>query len=212
DNSLLFVLGDMATNRQSIVSKSQGLDSSAALSPNGKFLALPLSLDKQVDLYVLDLEKRTKERLSRDRNVESSPTFSPDGASICFVSDRTGRPQLYLVPRQGGNATRLTKGASECVSPDWSPRSNKICFATRKGGQYVIAVLDPSKPGEEPQVVTDAAGDWEAPSWAPDGRHLVCTRKSGTNQDLYIVDTWFHTAIALTKGAKVSLPAWSPAR
>lgn len=212
NNALQIVLVDVANKRQRSVSKSKGLNSSAALSPNGQFLALPLSLDKQVDLYVLDLLAKTKTRITRDRNVESSPTFSPDGKTICFVSDRTGRPQLYLAPMQGGNATRLTKGASECVSPEWSQVSKKICFSTKKNGQYVIAVIDPAKPEEEPQIVTDGAGQWEAPSWAPDGRHVVCTRATGGAQDLYLVDTWYHTAIPLTKGAKVSLPAWAPAR
>ena len=211
-NALKIVLVDLKNNRQRTISSSRGLNASAALSRDGRYVALPLSLGKQVDLYLLDLKEGRRTRLTQDRDVESSPAFSPDGAQICFVSDRTGRPQLYLISTSGGDARRLTKGASECVSPDWSPKSNKLCYSTRVNGQYVVAVMDPSNPQGGHEIVTDAAGNWEAPSWAPDGRHIVCTRSTGGKQDLYMVDTLFHTFQPLTKGARLSLPAWAPAK
>lgn len=212
NNALRIVLVDLKNNRQRTISSSRGLNASAALSRDGRYVALPLSLGKQVDLYLLDLKEGRRTRLTQDRDVESSPAFSPDGAQICFVSDRTGRPQLYLISTSGGDARRLTKGTSECVSPDWSPKSNKLCFSTRVNGQYVVAVMDPSNPQGGHEIVTDAAGNWEAPSWAPDGRHIVCTRSTGGKQDLYMVDTLFHTFQPLTKGARLSLPAWAPTK
>lgn len=212
NNALKIVLVDLKNNRQRTISSSRGLNASAALSRDGRYVALPLSLGKQVDLYLLDLKEGRRTRLTQDRDVESSPAFSPDGAQICFVSDRSGRPQLYLISTSGGDARRLTKGASECVSPDWSPKSNKLCFSTRVNGQYVVAVMDPSNPQGGHEIVTDAAGNWEAPSWAPDGRHIVCTRSTGGKQDLYMVDTLFHTFQPLTKGARLSLPAWAPTK
>ncbi len=212
NNALKIVLVDLKNNRQRTISSSRGLNASAALSRDGRYVALPLSLGKQVDLYLLDLKEGRRTRLTQDRDVESSPAFSPDGAQICFVSDRTGRPQLYLISTSGGDARRLTKGASECVSPDWSPKSNKLCYSTRVKGQYVVAVMDPSNPQGGHEIVTDAAGNWEAPSWAPDGRHIVCTRSTGGKQDLYMVDTLFHTFQPLTRGARLSLPAWAPAK
>lgn len=212
NNALKIVLVDLKNNRQRTISSSRGLNASAALSRDGRYVALPLSLGKQVDLYLLDLKEGRRTRLTQDRDVESSPAFSPDGAQICFVSDRTGRPQLYLISTSGGDARRLTKGASECVSPDWSQKSNKLCYSTRVNGQYVVAVMDPSNPQGGHEIVTDAAGNWEAPSWAPDGRHIVCTRSTGGKQDLYMVDTLFHTFQPLTRGARLSLPAWAPAK
>ncbi|MGN0866437.1 MAG: hypothetical protein ACI4SG_02005 [Oligosphaeraceae bacterium] len=211
-SALQILLMDLGNKRQRIISSSRGLNASADLSPDGRKVALPLSLGKQVDLYLLDLSTGTRSRLTEDKEVESSPVFSPDGTQVCYVSDRRGRPQLYLRSLNGGDATRLTRSSAECVSPDWSPRSGKICFSTRVGGQYVVAVLDPAHPEEEPEIVTEAAGQWEAPSWAPDGRHIVCTRATGGSQDLYVVDTLLHTFQALTKGARLSLPAWAPAR
>lgn len=211
-SALNIILVDILKDRQRIVSSARGLNSSATLFRNGRILALSLSMGKQVDLYTIDLATGRRSRLTQDRNVESSPVFSPDGRELCFVSDKSGRAQLYLIPTEGGTARRLTQSTSECVSPDWSAVSNQICFSMRtSGGQYVIAVLDMKKPDATPVIITKAAGNWEAPSWAPDGRHIVCTRQSGKNQDLYILDSWHHTFQQLTTGARVSLPAWAPA-
>ena len=210
-SALNIVLVDIANDRQRVVSSARGLNSSAALSRSGRTLALSLSLGKQVDLYTIDLANGKRSRLTQDRNVESSPVFSPDGKEICFVSDKSGRAQLYLIPAEGGSARRITPGARECVSPDWSAVSNMLCFSMRTAsGQYVVAVLDMKKPDATPVVITEAAGNWEAPSWAPDGRHIVCTRQSGKDQDLYILDSWHHTFQQLSSGRRVSLPAWAP--
>ncbi|MBO7741976.1 MAG: PD40 domain-containing protein [Victivallales bacterium] len=210
--ALNIVLMDIANQRQRIVSSARGLNASPSLSRDGRTLLLPLSFGKQVDLYEIDLSTGKRTRITNDRDVESSPCFSPDGQEICFVSDRSGRPQLYRM-RRGGKAQRLQLGGGEAVSPDWSAFSNKLCYATRNSaGQYVVAVLDMADPDAAPMVVTQAAGNWEAPSWAPDGRHIVCTRKTGHKQELYIVDSWLRTFQQLSSGTGYSLPAWCPAR
>ncbi|NLF93930.1 MAG: hypothetical protein GX564_08580 [Oligosphaeraceae bacterium] len=211
-NSLSVVLMDTVQKRQRVVSHSKGLNASASLSPTGQFLALALSQDRRVDLYVKNLSDNSMRRLTSDVSVESSPCWSPDGQTICYVSDKLGRPQLYLVSVSGGSGKRLSLGGTECVSPDWSPVSNKICYSNRNNaGQYVICVLDMDGKDRSSRTVTLAAGNWEAPSWAPDGRHIVCIRSTGRSRDLYIVDSWLNSFRALSQGANLSLPAWAPA-
>lgn len=215
-NALSIVLADMGTGRQRVVSKMPGLNASAGLSHDGRRLALPLSVDNQVDLYVLELDKGGRRvRLTKDRNVESSPCWSPDGAQLCYVSDKLGVPQLYLRSSQpGGSEKRISTGNNECVSPDWSNISNKLCFSMKNNvGQRVIAVVDMGDPNFSIRIVTPAAGNWEAPSWGPDGRRIVCTRSSarGGSRDLYLVDSMSNDFRQITKGAMLSLPAWRPA-
>ena len=213
NNALHIVLVDLGKHVQRIISSARGLNSSAALSRNGQFVSLALSLGDQVDLYCHDLASNQTKRLTTDRYVESSPCWSPDGKQICYVSDIPGKPSLYIVSAAGGTPKRLQLGGGECVSPDWSHVSNKICFSQKgTGGHYIINVLDMGKSGSVPENVTLAAGDWEAPSWAPDGRHLVCTRATGGQREIVIVDTWLKTFRPVTAKGHYSLPAWQPAR
>ena len=174
-----------------------------------------MSFDGQVDLYLLNLQDGKRVRLTKDRNVESSPCWSPDNRQIVFVSDRLGTPQLYLMDASANaKAERLTIGGRESVSPDWSNVSNRLCFTMKNNdGQYVVAMMDMADANRPVTILTHAAGNWEEPSWAPDGRHIVCARKSvrGNSSDLYVIDSWLSSFRPISKGAQLTLPAWRPA-
>lgn len=214
NNALFIIMMDVLNKRQRIVSSAPGLNSSSALSHDGKKLALVLSEKKCVDVYVIDLNTKQKTRISKDNAVESAPCWSPDDKTICFASDATGigAPRLYTAPADGSTPPkRLQTGGGEAVSPDWSKINNKLCFATKSAtGNYAIAVLDMNQPNPTPEIVTPAGGDWEAPSWAPDGRHIICTRAANGKRDLVVVDAILGSFMPLTKGANVSQPAWQP--
>ena len=209
-NTTSIVLMDMLRNRQRRLSHFRGLNAGADLSPDGQWIALSLSKDRRVDLYLLPLQGSAPRQLTRNYAVESSPTWSPRGARLCFVSDQAGKPQLFLMSARGGTPTRLLRERDEAVSPDWSPVSNHICFSTRVGGHYAVAVVDMNNSTRQRKIVTTAAGDWESPSWAPDGRHIVCSRGLRGRRELYQVDTWHGRMIPITRNGDHSLPSWSP--
>ena len=58
-------------------------------------------------------------------------------------------------------------------------------------------------------IVTNAAGDWESPSWGPDGRHVVCSRFLNGRRELYMVDTRHGKLRPITQNGNHSLPSWS---
>jgi TolB protein len=200
---------DVDAGRQRSIASFPGLNAGAALSPDGTFAALCLSRDGQVDLYVMRVADGKLRRLTRDLAVESSPTWSPRGRRICYVSDRAGgRPQLYLVDSAGGRPSRLATGIDEQVSPDWCPRSNRICFAVRRGREYAVALVDMGAEQPATEVLTSAAGDFEAPTWGPDGRHLMCTREVRGGRKLCLVDSWSGRILPVAEAGPLSLPSW----
>jgi TolB protein len=115
-----------------------------------------------------------------------------------------------MVSPKGGATVKLSTQGSEAVSPSWSS-DNKIAYSA-KMGDYTIAILDLS--GKEAgKTVVNAAGNWESPSWAPDARHIVCTRTSGGNSALFVVDTWTGRTRQLIGGKmNTVLPSWSGIR
>ena len=188
-----------------------GMNVGASVHPSGEFLAMIMSIDRQVELYVKALNGRERRRLTNSKAVEASPCWHPDGQTICFVSDRSGRPALYLVGANGGELRRVPTVGSEAVTPSWAP-DGKLAYASKVGGSYQIAIYDPR--GVDTGVIKNLpAGDWEAPTWAPDSRHLAASRRVGRKSEIYIVDS--KTGVSrklLNMSVSQTSPDWSPIR
>ena len=195
-----------------ILSSFRGINTGAAISPDGKYMAVILSPDHQVDLYLLGLHNRFHKRLTRGIAVEASPCWSPDGKKLAFVSDRAGNPRIFTANLDGSGLTMLPKVpvGADAVTPAWSS-DNKIAYATRirNTGNYAIAVYD-MKTGEN-KIVSKGVGNWESPGWAADNRQVVCKRTVNGKSSLWIVDTRNGRERELLRtGTRLYDPAWSP--
>lgn len=180
-------LMDLRAGRIHPVAQYSGINMAGDISPNGQDVALILSKDGNPELYIKNLASGALTRMTQSRNVgEASPSWSPDGSQIVYVSDAAGvsSPQLYLISR-GGGPRRLTTRGNENVGPDWGA-NNLIAYSSRRGGRYALVVYDPAI--QEHRVVAQDGGDYEDPSWAPDGRHIFCTRTEGYRSSIYLLD------------------------
>src|SRR2546426_5903065 len=63
-----------------------GLNAGAAVSPDGRRVAMVLSKNGSPDIYVCDIDGSNLKQLTRTKEDESSPCWSPDGRTICFAS------------------------------------------------------------------------------------------------------------------------------
>lgn len=180
---------DLRRNQRTRLSSFPGLNAGADLSPDEQQMALTLSKDGNPDLYILTLGNRRLTRLTRTpAAAEASPSWSPDGSRIVYVSDKSGSPQLYIIDRFGRGERQLTSrgAATENVAPDWGP-GDRIAYSSRRGGRYQVCVIEPDG-GKTWQLTTEYLNH-EEPSWAPDGRHIACTRTVGFRSNVYILDT-----------------------
>lgn len=194
------------TGRGKPLSSYGGLNASGAISPDGKRMALILSRDGNPELYVKSLRTGFLKRLTRTRRGnEASPCWSPDGNHIAYVSDTSGSPQIYIVSKDGDRPRRLTSTGTENVAPDWS-KNGYIVFSSRIGGRYKIVMANPST--RALRVLETDWADYEDPSWAPDGRHIVCSRTANYRSSIYLLDTLKDSPVALLSG---SVDWYSPA-
>lgn len=189
----------------------KGMNVGAAVHPGGEYLAMIMSIDRQVELYVKALNSRDRRRLTQSKAVEASPCWHPNGGSICYVSDRSGRPGLYLIGANGGSPQRIPTLGSEAVTPAWAP-DGKLAYSAKIGGSYKLAVYDPNG-GESGVIANLPAGDWEGAAWAPDSRHIAASRRVGKRSEIYIVDskTGKSRKLLNLKYSQTS-PDWSPIR
>jgi TolB protein len=183
----------------------KGLNTGGAFSPDQRRIALILSYQGNAELYVLDLGTAKVTRMTTTPSgAESSPCWSPDGKSIAYVSDRDKSPQVFVVDVATRVSKRLTVKGSQNVNPSWSCK-DKICYATLRNGIFQIAMMSPSGDGSSELIPNQPEGS-EDPSWAPNGRHIICSARN----TLYILDSLGDPAVRLIQASgNWRSPDWS---
>ena len=187
---------DLATRSRRVIANYPGMNSGGAISPDGSMVALILSKEGHQALYVRALDGGTPVRLTDAQHAAmASPCWSPDGSQIVYVSDQasTAHPQLYVISRSGGAPRRLTSRGSQNVAPCWGA-NGLIAYASLQG-RFQICVLDPNT--LDSKLITPGDADYEDPSWAPDGRHIVCSRTASYRSRIYLLDTLGDSPVSL---------------
>lgn len=196
--------------RSRILSAAKGINSGVAVSPNGKEMALILSLNRQVDLYTVPIGSNKRTRLTKGISVEASPCWNPAGTKLAYVSDSGGAPRVFICNRDGSGMKKLPSIGSDAVTPDWSG-DDRIVYAAKVSGSYTLGVYD-LKTGHNTRV-TEASGNFESPAWAPDNRQVVCKQTVGGKSRLAVVDTRTGKVRPLiSSGYNLSMPTWSPCK
>lgn len=187
--------------------------------PDGGTLAFSvLGSDARSGVFTYDLERDCcLSYLSGGPWYDLSPTYSPDGRWLAFNTLRFGDhvPQVMMMPAEGGSAETLSPyeygGGGFYAAPDWSPTGDLVAFHGRidRRGRYHILVANLEDGGRVLRQLT-SEGNNEAPSWAPDGRHLVFVGERSWGYGLMVVDVSTGEIRTVLGGRQVGLPDWSP--
>jgi TolB protein len=162
---------DLSTGQRRAIAHYSGLNTSAAVSPDGTKVAMILSKGGSPNVYVGNADGTDLKRLTTT-SEDSSPCWSPDGQWICFATKINSRRLLAKVPASGGEVQVIkTVGISNPTEPDWSPDGKWIAF-TSQMGEFDICVV-PAGGGTATVLVPG-----EDPSWAPNSRTLVYVRRT----------------------------------
>jgi TolB protein len=195
---------DLTTSARLPVAHFNGLNTSAAVSPNGTHVAMILSRTGNPSLWVANLDGSNPRQLTRTSGYEASPCWSPDGRTICFTSTAEGKAALFTVPAAGGAMTKLkTGGILNCTEPDWSPDGKWIAF-TRASGEFKIYIV-PASGGTAEEY---SAG--EDPCWAPNSRTIIFTRGRDPSRRLSLLDVPTRRVKDVTRiSGSCSQPSWT---
>jgi tricorn protease-like protein len=78
------------------------------------------------DLWVVNKEGGTANKLSSPSGAEGFARFSPDGSKIAFSGNYDGNYDIYVIPTLGGLPTRITYHGMADRLTDWF-RMDRIC-------------------------------------------------------------------------------------
>ena len=171
---------NVATEKATRKWSFKGTPTGIAVSPDGSRCAAILSFQGNPELYVLQGGNYIR-LTNTPYDVEGQPTWSPDGKKIAFVRGVNSQ-QIWVIDVATKKERRLTTRGRQNLDPDWG-KDGRIAYITRRAGSQV-AVMNPAE-GDANAQVLQAPGNWQHPSWARDGRHVV----ADSSRKLFILDT-----------------------
>jgi len=151
----------------------------------------------------------------------------PKVPQTAFKSLQTGRlmhipfthwqtsQDIYVINTDGTGLTALTSTPENECYPTWSPDGSKIAFARRKGGHFVISVMNADGSNVRDLFEPDLTRSIEhvecTPAWSPDGAYIAFTSSRDGNLEVYVMNADGSNPRNLTNNpAADGFPAWSP--
>ena len=140
-----------------------------------KTISFTADLTGNLDIYIMDINRKDPVNLTNHPAEDSSPTWAPDGSAFAFVSHRDGNPEIYVMDMRSKESRRLTNNGATDIDPAWSPDGRWIAFASNQHREHAadtdIYIMNPS--GKKAQQLTNKGGHNSTPAWSPDGQWIA---------------------------------------
>lgn len=159
----------------------------ASLSPDEKQLAVGRSIEGNLDIWVVDLDRDTPTRLTFHESVDVLPIWSPDGRVIYFASQRSGRFQIFRKAADGSaEAEQVHEGEHDQAASNVSPDGKYVVYQENhpetRSDLWVLPLDGEEKP--RPFLITAFAES--AARFSPDGRWLAYHSDESGRDEVYV--------------------------
>jgi Tol biopolymer transport system component/imidazolonepropionase-like amidohydrolase len=151
--------GQPAAPRPVHLTLREGTNMAAALSPDGRSLAI----DLLGTLWTLPADGGTATAVTDIFLDARQPSWSPDGRRIAFQAYRDSTWQIWTIDADGKELKPVTSSPYDDREPAWSPDGTRLAFSSDRGGSYDIWVVTLAT-GAVRQVTTAASNEF-MPSW-----------------------------------------------
>lgn len=136
------------------------------------------------DLWVVDKNGGTANKLSSPSGAEGYPRFSPDGSKIAFSANYDGNLDIYVIPTLGGLPVRVTYHGMPDRINEWYPDGKNLLYTSSResGKQRFNQFYKVSAEGGLSEKLPLAYGEFG--SLSPDAKQIVFNDRAVVN------DTW----------------------
>ena len=189
--------------------RSLGDGLSPAWSPNGRWIAFDVSVDRNSDIWVVRPDGSGRRRVTTHAGTDYFVSWSPDARFLVFTSDRGAGDDIYVIGADGAGERQLTNDPGPDWAPAWSPDGTRIAFAGNARGNLEVEIV--SADGTGRVALTDHPEPDYDSAWSPDGTRIAFTSERDGNANVYVMNADGSGVTQLTDDPSGDFrPAWSP--
>src|SRR5262245_17964557 len=145
--------------RQVHVTLHEGTSLAAAMSPDGRTIAI----DLLGTLWTMPAAGGAAKPITDIFMDARQPSWSPDGVRIAFQAYRSSTWQIWSCKADGTDLRAVTSGPYDDREPSWSPDGQRIAFSSDRSGSYDVWVLTLAT-GDVQQITSGSANEFH-PGW-----------------------------------------------
>ena len=181
-----------------------------SLAPDGQSVLYAGFREQNVyEIYSLNLNDGSVDRLTNRIGVLNAPEVSPDGSSITFTrgNPNNGQFQVMVMDRNGENASNLPQIFG--WDPTWSPDGKQILYASGPDGGVQLFIVN--RNGNGLHQVSNLPAIRGRSDWSPDGQWIVTYSGPSWHREVYIMNADGSNVRQLTpSGGNSQGPSFSP--
>jgi len=156
------------------------------LSNDGKKILYQSKRTGKWQLYIMDIESKSQERITTDTFNNNLPDWSADNKWIAFVSDRDGNEEIYLMKSDGSELKRLTNDPGRDIHPYFSPDGNYILFNSTRANNTLDVYRYTIASGKT-EHLTNSTDDETCARYSPDMKHIVFLKNNMKTDDVFVM-------------------------
>jgi Tol biopolymer transport system component len=156
----------------------------AALSPDGRRVAVSAEDPKtgRINIFVLDVERGTAQRLTSGASESSMPHWTPDGSRIVFRAREAGLQDIFEKGLTGGEKTLLLRTDADKEPFDVSADGRTLAFGVANSSIWML----PLSPLAAPVPFLTDGYDEQNACFSPDGRWLAFESSEAGGTEVYV--------------------------
>jgi TolB protein len=168
DGNLDIHILDLASRQLTRVTTNRSIDTEGTWAPDGRSIYFTSDRSGGPQIYRVDVNGGSAERITFEGSYNARPRLSPDGSRLALVHLDKGDYRIAVLDLDSRDLLVLSGGRQD-ESPSFAPNSDSLIYATRQGRNGVLETV--SADGLVRQRLASGQGDVREPVWSPFPRY-----------------------------------------